>query len=64
MDDRRKRIRLCGGRRVAQRRVPLPGHRDRRAPERCVGLSDRMLEGKRRQQKDQARQSERPTMGG
>jgi len=48
---------------VAKRRLALRGHHDRGAAGGGMGLSSRMLEHQRRQQKDKARQGERPAVG-
>lgn len=61
---RRKGRNLRGSCRVAKRRLALRGYHDRGAAGGGMGLSSRMLERQWRQQKDKARQGERPTMGG
>src|SRR5438876_4939760 len=64
MPRRRGRNRLRGSRWVAKRRLALRGHHDRRAAGGCMDLSNRMFERQWRQQKDKARQGERPAMSG
>ena len=64
MRRRKGRNRLRGSCRVAKRRLALRGHHDRGAAGGGMGLSNRMLERQWRQQKDKARQRERPAMGG
>src|SRR6266851_2163087 len=64
MAQRRNRTRLGGRHRIAKSRLAQPGPHERRAAGGYLRLGDRVLECKRRQQKDKHRQGERPAVGG